>query len=99
MNKITILLFFGIILLTAMSFALSVDSVRVDSVAPGEEGTIKINVENDGNQDAQRISFRLQFPAGIIPIGSSEAFVDEIKEDDEESFGFGFKVANTLPAG
>lgn len=99
MNKIIGLLFFGIILLTTMSFALSVDSVNVQTVSPGEQGEIKVNVENDGNRDAEVVSFRLQFPTGIIPLGSSEAFVSEIKEDDDETFGFGFKVANTLPAG
>ncbi len=99
MNKIAILLFLEIIFFTAMSFALSVDSVMVSSVSPGESGTIKINIENDGNRDAERVSFRLQFPIGIIPLGSSEEFADEIQEDDDETFGFGFKVANTLPAG
>ena len=100
MNKL-IILTIGLLLvsLTALGSALNVDSVSVQTVSPGEQGEIRVNVENDGNRDAEGVSFRLQFPTGIIPLGSSEAFVNEIREDDDETFGFGFKVANTLPAG
>ena len=41
----------------------------------------------------------MQFPTGIIPLGSSEAFVNEIREDDDENFAFKFRVANDLSAG
>jgi len=90
-----------ILFLISSAYALSVDSVFVDSVSPGGEGIIKINVENEGNNDIDHLSFRLDFPddSKIIPLGSSEAFVNELKEDDDETFAFRFRVANDLPAG
>ena len=92
-------LIFGSLFFIGSAFALSVDSVSVQTVSPGEEGEIRVNVENEGNQDAEIVSFRLQFPTGIIPLGSSEAFVNEIREDDDENFAFKFRVANDLSAG
>lgn len=89
------------ILLLGLTGAVSVDSVTVDTVSPGQEGVIKINIENDGNNDVELLYFSLEFPnnSGIIPIGSSEAFVNELKEDDDETFAFRFRVSNQLPAG
>lgn len=99
MKKLIFLLQF--IFLISLVSSLSVDSVVVDTVSPGEEGEIRINVDNDGTRDVQDVSFSLIFPnnSGIIPIGSSEAFVEEIEEDEDETFGFKFRVANNLPAG
>lgn len=99
MQKLVSLIILSMFLLTSV-YALSVESVFVDSVAPGEEGTIEIDVENDGNNDVEFVSFTLDFPdTGIIPIGSSEAFVNEIQEDDEETFAFTFRISNDLPVG
>lgn len=100
MNKLVLLLA-QLILITASVNALSIDSVIVDTVQPGEEGTIKIDVENEGNDEVQSISFRLRFPndSSIIPLGSSEATLDSLDEDEDESFGFRFRVANNLAAG
>jgi len=46
------------------------------------------------------LSFNIEFPKdGLIPIGSSGAFLNKLKEDDDETFAFKFRVANNLPAG
>jgi len=87
-------------LLISLSNALSVDSITVDTVSPGEEGIIRINIENEGDKDVELLSFNLKFPdAGIIPLGSSEAFVNRLKEGDDEVFVFRFKVTNVLSTG
>jgi hypothetical protein len=87
------------LLLGAVS-ALSIDSVTVDNVAPGQEGQIRVDVENDGNSDIEDLSFSLDFSQeGIIPVGSSEAFLSTLDEDDDETFGFRFQVANDLAVG
>lgn len=87
-------------MVVGISSALSVNSVFVDTISPGEEGTIRVEIENDGNRDVESVSFGLDFSdPKIIPLGSSEAFVNEIKEDDDEIFAFRFKVANNLPVG
>jgi len=88
------------VLFLTQVFALNRNSVIVDSVSPGEEGTIRINLENDGKDDIKRLSFNLNFEnSKIIPAGSSEAFIDELKEDDDETIVFRFKIANNLPTG
>ena len=100
MIKLTVFGFLTVILLVSFTSALSVNSVFVDTASPGEEGIIKIDLENDGNRDVDLVSLTLDFPdSGIIPIGSSEGFVNEIKEDDEETFAFRFRIANDLHAG
>ncbi len=100
MNKLTILSILSIIILIGFTSAVSVESVTVDTVSPGEEGTIRIEVENNGNDDLEFFSFRLNFDnPGIIPIGSSEESLNTLEEDDEETFIFRFRIANTLPAG
>lgn len=99
MNKI---LLFGLltIFLTGFVSSINVDSVTVDTVSPGEEGIIRINIENEGNNDVDSLSLKLNFGnPNIIPVGSSEEFLDTLDEDDEESFIFRFRVSNSLPAG
>ncbi len=93
--------FLGLFLFFAsFTYALSVESVIVNKVSPGEEGIIKVSVENDGDRDIEFLSFNIDFPENnIIPIGSSEAFVNKLKENDDEMFAFKFRVANNLPAG
>lgn len=100
MNKLPILYILSLILLIGFASAVSVESVTVDTVSPGEEGTIRIEIENNGNDDLEFLSFRLNFDnSGIIPIGSSEESLNTLEEDDEETLVFRFKIANTLPAG
>ena len=100
MNNRLIILFLQFILLISLSNALSVDSITVDTVSPGEEGIIRINIENEGDKDVELLSFNLKFPdSGIIPLGSSEAFVNRLKEGDDEVFVFRFKVTNVLSTG
>mgnify|MGYP001600785248 CR=1 FL=1 len=79
--------------------SLSVNNVRIDSVGPGDEGVIRIDVENEGNSDVEDVSLRINFPDTIVPIGSSESNVNEIQEDEEEEFVFRFKVSNTILPG
>jgi uncharacterized membrane protein len=99
MNKIfaLMILFVGLI---GISSALTIESITVDSVSPGEEGIIRISVENDANEDVEDLSVRLSFlNPNIIPIGSSQEFLSRLDEDEEENFIFRFRVSNSLPAG
>ncbi|MEK6908460.1 MAG: hypothetical protein AABX23_00205 [Nanoarchaeota archaeon] len=100
MDKLTIIIVLQFFLLISIVSAISVNSINVETVSPGGEGIIRVEVENDGNNDIELLSFNLKFEdSGIIPLGSSEAFFNRLEEDEEESFAFRFKVANTLPAG
>ncbi len=92
---------FAIVFLLSIGFAsaLSVDNVHVSPVGPGEEGIISIWLSNDGDDTVKDVSLNIDFLQEIVPIGSSEGFIDEIKEDEEEEFAFKFKVSNTLLPG
>lgn len=88
------------VFLIGFASSLNVESVTVDTVSPGEEGIIRIGVENDGNNDIDRLSVKLNFNnPNIIPVGSSEEFLDTLDEDEDESFIFRFKISNVLSAG
>ena len=98
--KILIAFLIPLLVFTTLTCALSVNSVSVDKVSPGEDGIIKVNVENDGNRDIDFLSFNIEFPEDkIIPIGCSSASLNELKEDDDETFAFRFNVAKNLAAG
>ncbi|MBS3081726.1 hypothetical protein J4416_02170 [Candidatus Pacearchaeota archaeon] len=98
--KLTIFLLLQVILLINFVNALSVNSITTDRVSPGSEGIIRVELENDGNLDVKFLSFNLEFPhEGIIPIGGSEAFIDRLKENDDETVAFKFRVSNSLSTG
>lgn len=97
MYKIILLIILVIVSLNLVS-SISVNNVRIDEVEPGNEGIIKIELSNDGAIDVKDVSLNLNFLNNVIPIGSSEGFIDKIKENDEEEFAFRFKVSsNAIP--
>ncbi len=97
MYKIILLIILVIVSLNLVS-SISVNNVRIDEVEPGNEGIIKIELSNDGSIDVKDVSLNLNFLNNVIPIGSSEGFIDKIKENDEEEFAFRFKVSsNAIP--
>jgi hypothetical protein len=80
--------------------AVIINSVDTSTLSPGEEGTIRIEVENILSDTATDISLRLEFKdTSFIPIGTSEQSVDELEEDDEESFVFRIKSSSDIKAG
>ncbi len=80
--------------------ALTINSVSVDTLLPGQEGSIRLEIENTFDKDVSDVSLILQFNTiPLIPIGSSEQSIDEIKEDDEERFVFGVKAATDIKPG
>jgi len=91
-----------LILVLAMSLgsAVVVDSVLVDTFAPGQEGTIRIQIENILDDDVEALSVSLQFSTlPFIPIGTSEQSLDELDEGDEEDFVFTIKASTTIVPG
>lgn len=88
-----------LILCVGFGSALSVDNIRINLVGPGQEGIINLEISNEGNSDVEDVSLNINFLQDIIPIGSSEGFVDEIKENEEEEFAFKFRVSSTLLPG
>lgn len=89
----------SLILTINLASAVVVNFVEVSPIAPGEEGEIKIEIENNFDNDVKDVSLLLDFTGSpFIPVGTSEQSVDEIEEDEEEDFLFKFRAStNTVP--
>src|SRR3989344_5796103 len=90
----------AILLTLNLASAVMINSIDVPQLAPGQEGQIRIEIENILTEDVQDVSLSLSFTnLPFIPIGTSEQSVDEIQEDDEENFVFRIKAnSNTIPS-
>ncbi len=91
-----------ILIITALSpvMALTVKSVDYARLTPGSQSTLVIKLENELNWDIQDVSLSLvtaNTPFSII--GSSEDSVDEINEDDDETFTFTIKASSSAKPG
>ena len=83
-----------------LASAVVVKNVQVDTFAPGQEGLVRIEIENVLNDNAEDVSVLLKFDnLPFIPVGSSEQTVDEIKDGDEESYVFRIKTSNDVIPG
>ena len=99
MKKLIALIFLTFLSINIAS-AIIVDSVDADTLAPGEEGIIRVEIENILNDDAQDVSLSLNFAnLPFIPIGTSEQTTDEIEENDDETYVFTIKAANDITPG
>ncbi|MBX4212096.1 hypothetical protein KW787_01410 [Candidatus Pacearchaeota archaeon] len=101
MKKILIIagIFLALLLVQHVS-ALTVNSVTADSIAPGKEGTISVEVKNNADNDVNDVSFSLQLSnLPFTAVGSSEQGIDRINNDDEEDFSFILKASSDGKAG
>jgi len=93
---------FALLLVFSISLtsAIIINSVDVPPFSPGQEGQVRIGVENILNKDTDDVSLKLSFEnLPFIPIGTSEQSIDEIEEDDEEDFVFRIKAATDINPG
>jgi hypothetical protein len=101
MNKTSILL--GIILsvfLISLTSALTVTYADADTIAPGNQGQLTIDLKNTDNDDVTDVSISLTLTGNnFVAIGGSEDSVDKITEDKTRSFAFILKAANDLKPG
>jgi len=100
MKKMILQMVLALILVAGLSSAVVINSVNTPLISPGDEGEIRIEVENTLNTDVQDVSIALKFETlPFIPIGTSEQLVDEINEDDDEDFVFRIKSSSDAKAG
>lgn len=86
--------------LGSLASAVTVQTVSGDSLIPGGEGLIRMEVENILNRDVEDVSIRLIFDdLPLTPIGSSEEGVDELEDGEEETFGFRIRADNDIVPG
>ena len=88
LNK-PLLLFIVFLLSISLSSALTINSIESPTLSPSQEGTIRIELENNLDQDIQDVSISLKFTdLPLNPVGISSDSIDEITEDDYEVFSF-----------
>jgi len=91
---VSVILALYLISMLSLASALTITSVETtpEVIAPGEASTIKIGVENDGNDDIEDVSVSLDLTNSALPFApygsSSEVSFDEIREGREESAEF-----------
>ncbi len=89
-----------VLILTNLASALTIKSVSTDIISPGQEGAIRIELENNLDDQITSVSFKLDFTnIPLNPIGNSEDSVEEIDENDDEEFIFKIKAANDIKPG
>lgn len=95
--KLLTAVFLALVLSLNLVSALVINSVNTDTLTPGDEGVISIEVENILDDDVEEVSVQLKFNnLPFIPVGTSEKSVEEIDEGDEEDFLFRIKAANDV---
>ena len=99
LTKITTLILTALII-TNLASAITIKSVTAPTLAPGEEGEIIIELENNFDDDATDISLQLALNGlPFISIGSSEASISELETNDEEELTFKIKASNDINPG
>jgi hypothetical protein len=74
--------------LSAVS-AVYIEDVQADALNPGKDGRVAIDVRNDLSDKIKDVSLSLDLSNTVFSsVGSSEENVDEIDDDDVETFTF-----------
>jgi len=99
MKKIIFIILLILLIIPIVS-ALNVNTVTVDTLYPGTTGSINIKLENNLNDDAERVSLSLIFSnTQFTPIGSSEDSTSDIGEDETKTFTYTIKASNEIKPG
>jgi hypothetical protein len=91
----------AIILLASVS-ALTISSVTTspESVAPGQDFSLKVELENNLDDDISDVQVSLNLQnIPISPEKTTEAFVEDIEEDDSEKISFSLSADASAEAG
>jgi len=101
MNKTAILTaLIASVFLISLASAVTVINAEADTITPGQSGNVNIEIKNILNDDIQEVSVSLVISGTTFTtVGGSEDSVDEIQEDDKESFDFTIKASSTAKPG
>lgn len=109
-KKAFIPLILALTILSVMAFASAI-SVNADyiKIYPGDQGSVRITVDNTGSTDIEDVSLSLQF-GGVAPngtiislpfsfVGSSEKSLDDLDTGDDDSTTFTLKASTDITPG
>lgn len=88
------------VLMFSLSSALLINSVDVDSLTPGSEGRISLEVENNLDEDIEEVTLHLDLTnLPFTSVGSADDTLEEIEEGEEGTFTFRIKSSNDISPG
>ena len=102
MKIFTVVLSILVLLSLAVPFssALIVEDIQAPTLSPGQEGVITLDIENDGSDPVQDISFTLDFTGlPFSPVGSSEQGIQKLNEDKVKTFTFIVRASSDAKPG
>ncbi len=80
--------------------AVSIESVSVGALEPGEIGKIIVDVENKFDDVAKNVVFEIDVSETIFNVvGSSSFAINKLQENEDERFAFGIRVSPTAKPG
>lgn len=89
-----------LIAMISLASAVIVTSVTADNLSPGNEGNIKITVENNLGEDVKDVTLTLDFTnLPLSPVGSSSDGFDRLYDGDNGYFSFRIKATNDISPG
>lgn len=89
--------FLLVVALMPLSLAVTINSISTETIFPGKESKIAIEIENNFDEDVKDLSVRLNLEnLPFTPVGSSEQAINELEKDDEETFIFKIKASNDI---
>lgn len=98
--KYHVLTIFALLISLNLVSAVVVNFVDISPISPGQEGTIRFELENILSNDVEDVTLSLDFTdKPFIPIGSSQQSVDEIQDDEDEEFAFRIRASQDLAPG
>ncbi len=90
----------ALIFISVFVQAVSIESVKVDTLEPGESGKITIDVENKFEDVAKNVVFDIDVSDTIFNVvGSSSFAVSRLRENEDERFAFEIRVSPTAKPG
>jgi len=100
MNKNVIFAMVFIILSMSLLSAVTIKSVNYGTFTPGSEGSLSISIENNLDDDIEDVSLSIVMDkTPFSTLGSSEDSVDDIRENDDETFSFTLKASASSKPG
>ena len=97
------IVFLYLVSLISFASAIIVDADYI-TIYPGEQGDVKIKVDNNENFDIEDVSIAIDFSGEhtALPftiIGNSEKDLDDLDEDDDDSVSFTIKASTSIIPG
>ncbi|MFA6023136.1 MAG: hypothetical protein WC781_03535 [Candidatus Pacearchaeota archaeon] len=99
-TKLILTLAFMSIFLIGFVSAISIDNVQQGKLYPGEQASLDIRLKNTLDDSIENVNFHLDLSnSKFMSVGSASDNVDEIQDDDTETFSFNLKASSDIKPG